>query len=65
MVQTPFKPKSLLLIEQFCFQTTASLRVRRDELYFLDRCGFDRLQLPVGVDPTDTLKAFDKIIVHY
>ena len=40
-------------------------RVRRDELYFLDRCGFDSLQLPVGVDPTDALKAFDEITVHY
>lgn len=39
--------------------------VRRDELDFLDRCGFDSLELPDGADPTDALKAFDEITVRY
>ena len=52
-----------------CYGYDGGLRavgdVRRDELDFLDRCGFDSLQLPDGIDLTDALKAFDEITVRY
>ena len=39
--------------------------IRRDELDFLNRCGFNSLELPADVNLTGALKAFNEITVCY
>jgi uncharacterized protein (DUF934 family) len=39
--------------------------VKRDQLFFLARCGFDAFELPQGIDPQSVLTAFDDFDVSY
>lgn len=39
--------------------------VKRDQLFFLARCGFDAFELSEGVDPRSVLSAFDDFDVAY
>ena len=39
--------------------------VGRDQLAFLERCGFDAFQLPDGVDARRALASFDEVSVEY
>jgi uncharacterized protein (DUF934 family) len=39
--------------------------VKRDQLFFLARCGFDAFELSDGVDPRSALAAFDDFDVAY
>lgn len=39
--------------------------VKRDQLFFLARCGFDAFELSPGVDPQSVLTAFDDFDVAY
>jgi uncharacterized protein (DUF934 family) len=39
--------------------------VKRDQLFFLARCGFDAFELSEGVDPRSVLTAFDDFDVAY
>ena len=39
--------------------------VKRDQLFFLARCGFDAFELSAGVDPQSVLTAFDDFDVSY
>ena len=39
--------------------------VKRDQLFFLARCGFDAFELSQGVDPQSVLTAFDDFDVSY
>jgi uncharacterized protein (DUF934 family) len=39
--------------------------VKRDQLFFLARCGFDAFELSQGIDPQSVLTAFDDFDVSY
>ncbi len=39
--------------------------VKRDQLFFLARCGFDAFELSAGVDPQSVLTAFEDFDVAY
>lgn len=39
--------------------------VKRDQLFFLARCGFDAFELSPGIDPQSVLTAFDDFDVSY
>jgi uncharacterized protein (DUF934 family) len=39
--------------------------VKRDQLFFLARCGFDAFELSEGVDPAQAAAAFDDFTVAY
>ncbi len=39
--------------------------VMRDQLYYMERCGFDAFALKPGKDPVDALNAFTEFTVQY
>ena len=39
--------------------------IMRDQLYYLERCGFDAFVLKAGKDPEDALNAFTEFTVQY
>jgi uncharacterized protein (DUF934 family) len=56
-----------MLRERFGFagELRAVGYVKRDQLFFLSRCGFDAYELSPGVDPQSALTAFEDFDVAY
>ena len=56
-----------LLRERYAYrgQLRAVGQVLRDQLFYMERCGFDAFELAPGKDPQDALLAFEELSVTY